>query len=136
MKKVSTNTRLHISSDMWHAYHTKTYDCLHIMTRINPFGRGRTYEIINVLVDTLYLICNMPTLSDLRIVHWLTTPHPRRVPKVDGDFLFFNIMTCLALYYVTMFSSYFRSHGSFRAVYPAPPFIGDIAPELSVFNKE
>jgi hypothetical protein len=74
MKKVSTNTRLHISSDMRHAYHTKTYDFLHIMTRPNPFGRGRKYEIINVLVDTFYLICNMPILSDFRIFHWLTHP--------------------------------------------------------------
>jgi hypothetical protein len=135
MKKVSTNTRLHISSDMRHAYHTKTYEFVHIMTRFNPFGRGRKYEIINVLVDTFYLICNMPTLSDIRIVHCLTPPHPRRVPKVDGDFLFFNILACPALYYVTMFSSSFRSHGAFRALYPAPPFIGDIAPELSVFNQ-
>jgi hypothetical protein len=69
------------------------------MTRFNPFGRGRKYEIINVLVDTFYLICNMPTLSDIRIVHCLTPPHPRRVPKVDGDFLFFNILACPALYY-------------------------------------
>jgi hypothetical protein len=135
MKKVSTNTRLHISSDMRHAYHTKTYDLLHIMTRLNPFGRGRKYEIINVLVDTFYLICNMPTLSDLRIFHWLTPPHPRRVPKVDGDFLLFNFPAFRALYYVTMFSSSYRSHGAFRALYPAPTFIGDIAPELSVFNQ-
>jgi hypothetical protein len=108
---------------------------LHIMTRLNPFGRGRTYEIINVLVDTFYLICNMPTLSDLRIFHWLTPPRPWRVPKVDRDFLLFNIPACPALYYVTMFSSSFRSHGAFRALYPAPPFIGDIASELSVFNQ-
>ena len=135
MKKVSTNARLHISSDMRHGYHTKTYDCLHIMTRLNPFGRGRTYEIINVLVDTFYLICNMPTLSDLRIFHWLTPPHPRRGRKVEGNFLFFNILACPALYYVTMLYSSFRSHGAFRALYPAPPFIGDIAPELSVFNQ-
>ena len=138
MKKVSTNTRLHISSDMRHDYYTKTYDLLHIMTRPNPFGRGRKYEIINVLVDTFYLICNMPTLSDFRIFHWLTPPHPRRVPKVDGDFLLFNIPACPALYYVAMFSSSFRSHGACCALYPAPPFIGDIAPELSFltnFNK-
>jgi hypothetical protein len=122
MKKVSTNTRLHISSDMRHAYHTKTYAFLHIMTRLNPFGRGRKYEIINVLVDTFYLICNMPTLSDLRIVHWLTPPHPRRVPKVDGDFLFFNILVCPALYYVTMFSSSFRSHGAFAYTVPCTTF--------------
>ena len=77
MKKVSTNTRLHISSDMRHDYYTKTYDFLHIMTRPNPFGRGRKYEIINVLVDTFYLICNMPTLSDFMIFHWLTPPHLR-----------------------------------------------------------
>ena len=133
MKKVSTNTRLHISSDMRHDYYTKTYDFLHIMTRPNPFGRGRKYEIINVLVDTFYLICNMPILSDFRIFHWL--PNLRRVPKVDGDFLLFNIPACPALYYVTMFSSSFRSHDAFRALYPAPPFIGDIAPELSVFNQ-
>ena len=86
MKKISTNTRLHISSDMRHAYHTKTYDFFHIMTRLNPFGRGRKYEIINVLVDTFYLICNMPTLSDFRIFHWLTPPHPRRVQKWIGIF--------------------------------------------------
>ena len=111
------------------------HDFLHITTRLNPFGRGRTYEIINVLVDTFYLICNMPTFSDLRIVHWLTPPHPRRVRKMEGNFLFFNIMACPALNYVTMFSAYFRSHGAFRALYPAPQFIGDIAPELSVFNQ-
>ena len=112
MKKISTNTRLHISFDMRHAYYTKTYDFLHIMTRLNPFGRGRKYEIINVLVDTFYLICNMPTLSDLRIFHWLTPLHPRRVPKVDGNFLLFNTPACPAFYYVTMFSSSFRSHGA------------------------
>ena len=113
MKKVSTNTRLHISSDMRHAYHTKTQDFLHIMIRLNPFGRGRTYEIINVLVDTFYLICKMPTLSDFRIFHWLTPPRPWRVPKVDRDFLLFNIPACPALYYVTMFSSSFWTHGAF-----------------------
>jgi len=120
---------------MRHAYHTKTYDFLHNMTRPNPFERGRKYEIINVLVDTLYLICNMPSLSDFRIYHWLTPRHPRRVSKVDGDFLLFSILACPALYYVMMFSSSFRSHGAFHALYPVPPFIGDIAPELSVFNQ-
>ena len=104
MKKISTNTRLHISFDMRHAYYTKTQDFLHIMIRLNPFGKGLKCEIINVLVDTFYLICNMPTLSDLRIVHWLTPPHPLKVLKVDRDFLLLNIPACPALYYVTMFS--------------------------------
>ena len=138
MKKVSTNTRLHISSDMRHAYHTKTYDFLHIMTRPNPFGRGRKYEIINVLVDTFYLICNMPILSDFRIFHWLTPPHLRRVPKVDGDFLLFNIPACPALYYVTMCSSSFRSHDAFRALYPAPRSLVTLRQNsrfLTNFNK-
>jgi hypothetical protein len=65
-------------------------------TRFNPFGRGRKYEIINVLVDTFYLICNMPTLSDLRIVHWLTPPPSLKVLKVDRDFLLLNIPACPA----------------------------------------